>query len=121
MLMKIYEVAKQMGKKSKDLLAEIDDPRVKTHMSLVPESLLADLLGSEKKIEETVEEPTETVDSAEAVGVVVAKPEPPMSTKALVEMMSEPTCPVDLITLATSIRGLGGKSPYYKWKHMLNA
>jgi hypothetical protein len=109
--MKLYEVAKQMGKKSKDLLAEIDDPRVKTHMSLVPESIVAELLGSEKKIEEAIEEPTETVDSAEAV-VVVAKAEPaPVA----------PTCPVDLITMATSIRGLGGKSPYYKWKHMLNA
>lgn len=121
--MKVYEASKLLKKDNKELIKELNDPRITSHLSKLPPEIEAELFGEEKKIEEAAAEPTKTVDSAETV-LVNEKPkaEPKPEPAPVVEIPSkEDTCPVDLETLELSIRGIGGKSPYYKWKHLLNA
>ena len=113
--MKVHEAAKLKKMSNKDFIKMVDDPRITSHMNKLPEELEAELFGEEKKIKEAVAEPTQTVDSAETV-VVETTPEPIAKTKPI-----EEPCPVDLVTLELSIRGIGGKSPYYKWKYLLDA
>jgi hypothetical protein len=115
--MKVFELAKELKIKSKALLNEIDDPRVTGHMSKVPESIVAELLGEEKKTQEAPAEPEAVVDSTETVSIEapIVAPEP------VVEAKPVEVCPVDLVALKGSINGLGGKSPLYKWKYLLDA
>ena len=47
--MKVFELSKLLKMPNKALIKLIDDPRVKSHMSKVPESVVAELLGEEKK------------------------------------------------------------------------
>lgn len=125
--MKVYEASKLLKRDSKEFIKELNDPRITSHLSKLPPEIEAELFGAEKKIEEAAAEPTKTVDSAETVMVnekpkAEPKAEPKPEPKPVVEIPSkEDTCPVDLETLELSIRGIGGKSPYYKWKHLLNA
>lgn len=61
--MKVYELAKALKRESKDLCKEYE---LKSHLSNVPEDLVAELIGDEKK-NTTEPEPTQTIDSAETV------------------------------------------------------
>jgi len=113
--MKVHEASKAKKMSNKEFLAEYGEEfNLKSHMSKLPVELEAELFGEEKKIEEAVEEQTETVDSAEAV-VVEVEPEP------VVEIESKEECPVSLEELQGGINGLGGKYKHYKWKHLLDA
>jgi hypothetical protein len=124
--MKAFEAAKKLGMKPKEFCEEYG---VKSHLSKITEELEAELFGGEKKIE-TEQETTETVDSAETVVLggeddnkinadEVEVQETDNANKP-VEKAPEEVCPVDLETLKLSLRGCGGKSPYYKWKYLLN-
>jgi len=61
--MKIHELAKKTGISNKELLKETG---LGSHMSKVPEEVVAQYMGEEKKIQ-TEPQSTETVDSGEAV------------------------------------------------------
>lgn len=105
--MQAYEAAKKLKMENKEFLEKYG---MKSHMSKLSEDLVAELFGEEKKIE-AEPEPTETVDSAETV-VVEQAPEVPAEP--------EPEgCPVDAATVELSIRCLGGRSPYYKWRNLV--
>lgn len=109
--MKAFEAAKKQGMEAKEFCKEHG---IKSHLSKISAELEAELFGDEKKTE-TEQAATETVDSAETV-IVGA----PAKDEVKPEKPVEESCPVDLATLELSIRGRGGKSPYYKWKHLLN-
>lgn len=92
--MKVWELAKKLNRTNKDLLGELG---LKSHMSKVPDSVVAEHLGEEKKI--TPEpEAVETVDTAETL---------------VVEFEDSGWTLEDA---KTSIRALGGKSPCWKWR-----
>jgi len=88
--MKVFEVAKQTGMTN----AEIKEKTgLKSHLSIVPEDILADLIGSE------------TVDSSETV-VVEAKPK---------EGLPEGVTPQMVWHACT---GIGNRHPLWKFKHL---
>ena len=118
--MKVFELSKQLKVSNKEFLTA--NPQFKSHMSKVPADLVAELLGVEKKIQ-AEPEPAQSIDSTEAIADV-AQEAPEIPVEAITQPKatpSTPECPVSLETLAMSLRGLGGKSPYYKWKYLLNA
>ena len=116
--MKAYEAIKKLKVDRKEFLQTHE---LKSHMSKISDELEAELFGVEKKIQ-AESEPAETIDSTEAVADVEEAPETPVEAISPVKATpSTPECPVSLETLATSLRGLGGKSPYYQWKWLLNA
>ena len=104
--MKVFELSKLLKMPNKALIKLIDDPRVKSHMSKVPESVVAELLGEEKKTEEAPAEQETAVDTVETAVVAIVPVE---------------ECPVTLDELRGGINGLGGKYKHYKWKYLLDA
>lgn len=111
--MKLYELSKKTGISVEQLKEELG---YKSHMKKVPDSVVAEYLGEEKKIE-TEQEGTQTVDSAETVVVETSDVvEPPV-----IETESKEECPVSLEELRGGINGLGGKYKHYKWRHLLDA
>lgn len=117
--MKAYEAIKLLKVDRKEFLQTHE---LKSHMSKISEELEAELFGVEKKIQ-AEPEPAQSIDSTEAIADV-AQEAPEIPVEAITQPKatpSTPECPVSLETLATSLRGLGGKSPYYKWKYLLNA
>lgn len=113
--MKLHELAKHLKMNSKELLQEIADPRVLSHLSNVPEDIVAQYMGEEKKTETgqegTAVAYTEEMERVvEVVHVVVQEP----------VQQTEPSCPVDIETLKASIRGAGNKSPYWQWRALAN-
>jgi len=99
--MKAYEAAKLLKISNKEFIEKYE---VKSHLSKLSDELEAELFGEEKKIETARPERAEEPDTPEA---------------DVVESVEE-ECPVDLETLKTSLRGVGGKSPYWKWRHLVN-
>ena len=99
--MQAYEAAKKLEIPNKEFLAKYG---LKSHMSKVPDDLVAELFGEEKKIE-TQQPTTETVDSAET---------------DVVEVEVKETCPYTTAQIELGIRCLGGKAPQWKWRHMLD-
>ena len=114
--MKIYELAKIRKISSKELIVELNDPRIKNHLSVVPADIL-ELEGEEKKIE-TTEGQTQTVDSAETV-VVGNPPETPAEPLVSTEPVIEP-CPYTPAEIELGCRCLGSKGKHWQWRHMLN-
>jgi hypothetical protein len=107
--MKVYELAKKLKKSNKELIADMDDPRVKSHLSKVPDDILAEFDVDEKKIT-TEPEPTPTVDSAETTVVDVE----------IAEKQTEAEeCPYTLSQIAVGIRMCGNKSKAWKWRHLI--
>jgi hypothetical protein len=143
--MKVYEVAKKLKIKSKELIKQIDDPRIDHHLDTVPEDILATLDVEEKKIGKAKPEPTKTVDSAETVLVGGESNESKTdSNKDSVDVNCESTiktdecfehilpnssehvseseeCPYTSEQIRTGIRGCGNKSSMWKWRHLLDA
>lgn len=142
--MKVHQLSKKLKISNKELLAQMDDPRVTSHLSKVPEDILAQFDVEEKKIE-TGEKSTETIDSAQTIvvgdkdedeneshensldateestivpDVVVVETDKDVGNSSGIR--EQGTCPVDKETLKVSLRGLGSKSPYFKWKHILD-
>ena len=111
--MKIYEASKILKKSNKELLAEINDPRVKSHLSKIPEDILAEL-GLEKKIKEAIAEPTKTVDSAET-DVVDSEPSKPSKAPEL----PKEVCPYTAEEIELGIRCVGNKGQHWKWRHII--
>ena len=124
--MKVYELAKIQKISSKDLIAELNDPRIKSHLSVVPADILTELEGEEKKIKTTTES-TQTVDSAETVVVgeaPVKAPETPVKAFVSPEPTPDPSediCPYTIAEIELGCRCLGNKSKQWKWRHLLNA
>ena len=122
--MKVFELSKKLKKSNKDLIAEIDDPRVKSHLSKVPEDILAEFDVEEKKIE-TEPEPTATVDKDEdavvtvdsAETIVVEVKEEVVNEK--VPKSTEETCPYSIEEIRMGCRCLGNKAPQWKWRHLI--
>ena len=113
--MKVHEASKILKKSNKELLAEINDPRVKSHLSKIPEDILAEL-GFEKKITEAVAEPTKTVDRAETI--VVDKSEEELHAE-LQPVVPVEDCPYTPEQIELGIRCLGNKGPHWKWQHLI--
>ena len=91
---------------------------LKSHMSKLPDSLVEELFGEEKKIQ-TEPEQTQTVDSAETDVVEVATLDELVQDSGVKSSEVE-TCPYDEATIRRSIRCLGNKSSAWKWRHTLN-
>jgi len=111
--MKVHELAKKTGKKSKELLQELG---LKSHMSMVPEDVVSEYLGSEKKISETESQGTATIDSAETV--VIEEANESRSGGAIPGDIAE-ECPYGLKEIELKNRYLGSKSPCWKWRHLI--
>jgi hypothetical protein len=94
--MKVFELARKVGMKPKELLAELASHGIKSHLAIVPEEIVSGYLGVEKK---TGEEPV-----ARAVA-----PEP--------EVVG---CPYTKEQVELGIRCLGNKAPQWQWRHILN-
>ena len=90
--MKAYEAAKLLKMDNKTFLETYG---IKSHLSKLPEELEHELFGDEKKIEEARPETEAAVDIPEA-DVVEEMPDERLIRK--------------------SIRCLGNKSPYWKWR-----
>lgn len=103
--MKAYEAAKLLKIPNKEFLQKYE---IKSHLSKLPEDLVAELFGEEKKIE-AGQAATQTVDSAET-DVVVSAPE-----------KTEEECPYTVEQVARHIKILGNKSPAWKWRHIVDA
>lgn len=114
--MKVHEAAKKLGISTKVFLETYGEERgIKSHLSNLPESLVDELFGEEKKIQ-AESEPTQTVDSGQA-DLVELTAFPETGTKAVIRTKE---CPISKADLRVSICCLGNKSPYYEWKDMLN-
>jgi len=100
--MKVYELAKILGVKSRELINKIDE--VDHHADKVPDEVLCKYLP---------DEPAEEVVLAPIVEPVVETQTVSTSIKV------KETCPVDMATLELSIRCVGNKSPYWKYKALL--
>jgi hypothetical protein len=109
--MKLHELAKHLKMNSKELLREMADPRVTSHLSTVPEDMVAYYMGGEKK--------TEAGQAAAAVADT-AEVERVVETPVAIEPATELACPVDVDTIKASIRGAGNKSPYWQWRALAN-
>lgn len=107
--MKVYEVAKSMKIKSKELIKLIGDPRVDHHLDTIPDDILETLEVEEKKIETPEPERTQTVDSAKTDVVDVEIEEVPAKSE----------CPYTIQEIKLGIRCLGGNAPQYKWRHLI--
>jgi hypothetical protein len=83
--MKLYELAKKTGMEINQLKGELG---YKSHMKKVPDEIVAEYLGNEKKIQ-TGQEAMETVDSAEAVVVTVPPEIETDSLKSTEEIVEE--------------------------------
>ena len=102
--MKAHEAYKKLGMSKKEFCELYG---IKSHLSELDEALVAELFGNEKKTDEARPEDTQTADRAETILVEKAE-------------SAEDKCPVDLATLKVSLRGAGGKSPYWKWRYLVN-
>ena len=91
---------------------------LKSHMSKLPDSLVEELFGEEKKIQ-TEPEQTQTVDSAETDVVEVATIGELVQDSG-VKSSDVETCPYTERTIRKSMKMLGNKSPCWKWRHTLN-
>ena len=139
--MKVHEASKILKKTNKELLAEINDPRIKSHLSKIPADILAEL-GLEKKTTEAPAEPTQTVDSAETVIIGESNESELDSIQDDVEVdckatdvpdgvsgdvlqdsvghVQEPEgCPYSPEQIELGIRCLGNKSAQWKWRHII--
>ena len=97
--MQVYKLAKLLGIKSKELIAELDG--IDHHADNVPDEI------ADKMLADMNETPIPAIiEPAEATQTVSAAPE-------------APTCPVDMSTVELSIRCAGNKSPYWKYKNLL--
>jgi len=115
--MKAYEAAKKLDIPTKEFLETYG---VKSHLSKLPAELEAELFGDEKKIE-TVPEPTQTVDTAEAVVVeITGREEGLPETTGTGNNITEQECPYTEQQILRSCRLLGNKSPCWAWRHMVN-
>ena len=103
--MVVYQLAKKLGVTTKEMIKMLDGA-VDHHCDKVPAELEAKFLASPEPEPEIEQE------------AVVKAPEPPVKE----ETTPEPTdvCPIDLETLALSLRGCGAKSPYWKYRSLLN-
>ena len=112
---KVYELAKKLGVKSKVLVAEIDE--VDHHLDTVPDHIVEKYLG----IQEAPETPVEAVVEQEPSVDMENKEEAVVEAiPAIVEpSMKKDECPVDMATLKLSLRGAGAKSPYWKYRHLV--
>ena len=143
--MQAYEAIKILKMDRKEFLEKYD---LKSHLSKIPPELEAELFGEEKKIKtepkqetgaDTVEAPALTADSAETEVVDVEIAEDATtgekdeckqaqdgnddgadSTVDIGDLDSSVDCPYDKDTIRVSIRGLGNKSPCWKWRHILD-
>jgi len=97
--MQVHKLAKKLGMTSKQLIAEIEC--VDHHADKVPDDIVEKYLA--KPIPEEIEPDTQTV-SIQSIDPVA---------------IEEDKCPVDMATLALSLRGAGGKSPYWKYRKLL--
>ena len=144
--MQAYQAIKMLKADRKEFLATYG---LKSHMSKLPDSLVEELFGEEKKIQ-TEPEQTQTVDSAETDVVEIGEQDECEQTQddtndsidstgdthtvdsGLVATIGElvqdsgvkssdvETCPYDEATIRRSIRCLGNKSSAWKWRHTLN-
>ena len=101
--MQVYEAAKILGIESKEFCSLYG---LKNHLSKLPKKLKAELFGNEKKIMEK-QTLAPAVDKSEAPTITI---DPPKKEE----------CPIGMKDLELAIRLLGAKSPYFKWKHLLN-
>jgi hypothetical protein len=120
--MKLYELAKKTGMEINQLKEELG---YKSHMKKVPDEIVAEYLGNEKKIQ-TGQETAETVDSAEAVVVTVPvggednEPVQDAAEESTVNVSDDTgSCPYDLKEIDLGIRCLGSKAPQWKWRHLI--
>ena len=101
--MKVHEVAKIMGIKSRELISRLDC--VDHHNDLVPEELIAELIGGANSEEESIDDAVlNSPDVVEEVKVVKAPAE---------------KCEYALDQIELSIRCLGNKSPLWKYRNLL--
>ena len=103
--MQVYKLAKVLGMTSKELIAELDG--IDHHADNVPNEIADKMIEDLKEtpLPEIIEQPKET----ETVSIT-----PEVQNKP-----KEPVCPVDLATIELSIRCAGNKSPYWKYKNLL--
>ena len=120
--MQAYQAIKMLKIDRKEFLATHG---LKSHMSKLPDSLVEELFGEEKKIQAKPEQAA-AVDTAEAdvVGADVVDADV-LGTDVLVQdhgvKSSEvETCPYTERQIRRSVRLLGGKSPAWKWRHILD-
>ena len=104
--MKVYELSKKVGMSNKELLQETG---LKSHLSVVPEDILAKYITEEP-------EDADTEITEDVVAEVVAEIKEP---KIIEEWEPIGKCPVSLETLELSLRGGGDKSPYWKYRGLL--
>jgi len=109
--MQAYEAIKRL---KLDRKAFLEEHGLKSHMSKLPDALVEELFGEEKKIQTGAEGAPE-VDSTEAVVVEVADETLPETETVSVTPESE-ACPFTPRQIAKSIRCLGNKSPCWKWR-----
>jgi len=102
--MKAHEAYKKLGMSKKEFCELYG---IKSHLSELDEALVAELFGNEKKTDEARPEDTQTVDRSETI--VVEKADP-----------AEDKCPVDLDVVEVKNRLLGNKSPFWKWRYLVN-
>ena len=99
--MQVYEASKMLGIESKEFCSLYG---LKNHLSKLPKKLEMELFQEEKKIVEE-QAPEKTVNPVKAV-----KKE---------EAAVQEECPISKKDLELSLRLLGGKSPYFKWRHLI--
>lgn len=104
--MKVYELSKKLKLSNKELIEQIDDPRVTSHLSNIPEDILEQFDVKEKKIEEAEPEPTETSDSAETVVVTAIEKKSDLPDGVTPEMVWH------------ACTGIGSKSDLWKFKDL---
>jgi len=118
--MKIYEASKILKKSNKDLIAEIGDPRITSHLSKIPEDILA-TLGLEKKTTQAEPKPAQTVDSTETVFVgteyVAENLNPDVELSK--QVVEDEVCPYTAEEIELGIRCVGNKGPHWKWRQVI--
>ena len=108
MAIQVYEAAKELGLKSKELIEKLDDERVTSHLSTIPDDILESLGISRQEcvIETESKEDTEADDSVDAVVI---------ETKSKKLKLPEGVTPEQVWNACT---GIGNKHPLWKYKDL---
>jgi hypothetical protein len=122
--MKVYEAAKKLGISNKEFCKEYG---TKSHLSKISTELEEQLFGGSNEDEVHT---TETVSGSDTEGSSVVIEAPVDSGEVSgpdgdgiepdAPQPVEADCPYTLAEIELGIRGLGNKSPCWKWKHLLN-
>ena len=121
--MKVFEASKKRKQSNKEFLEEFKEYGMTSHLSKLPDELVEELFGSEKKTD-AQGQGAQSVDSAETVVVNDVKAETKQDTvvqeTTTVSAGAEDDCPWTVREIKRSIQIRGNKSPLWKWRHLMD-